>query len=1040
MASYALTTSYMGESLLSGFKWFTEDDPSHGYVSYQSRPNAEALGLYSVDESTGVVRLGVDSTNTYSLGQGRPSIRLESKEAFTHGLFIADFLHMPPSQCGLWPAFWSYGPDWPAGGEVDIIEGANDQYSNIMSAHTLSGCSIDSNLNQKFLGAQRESSCLVGDNNVGCGYTSPASDTSAYGDGFNAANGGVYAMEWDDEFIKIWHFARSNIPRDITDKAPDPTSWGLPQALFGGARCNVDDFFENMNLVININFCGDWGNAIWGKTDGCGKHAATCNEYVANNPEAFANAYWDVRYIEAYQKTHAPSASPTHSSSAAESLTRVTMTTTITTTVTVKRGAAKTTDVGGRNATSGESSSYISASRVTTAGVTSVHELNATSSFASSARSSSASAVIPVDRLNSTSPSASSLRGSPVVNTTSLYLYKLNATSTLGSSHRSSSVNTTKIHSSTTSGSGSTQRILPTNTTRVPSYTVSSLNSISSDTLTDSSYKSKSQTAASPISTLSEVAAPKNPIQIGDFAYLGCYSSTDDFKTFHQAKDSKDMTIEMCTELCRDSLFSGVYDTQCFCADSLDADTRAANANNGEFCRHPCPGNVSQHCGGLAESLGRSANTSTPTGVQASKSTATGSWFQNATTGSVGKSSNLVTRFQVPSKRRLVPRGLKGMLLTVYGAVKDKEPPPPPPPMAGNNISYTITEQSTTTHSKTTTKVLAPGTVGTSHGSSAADKSPSASPIGAKTVTSAQATPSSSEDDAVVDEDPGSSAAGKVVPTQQPSDLPKDGSVVDKRPGGSPTSERTVLETAAPSSIQFVMGKRPGGSKTITKTVDGMVVVVTDDCGCTDGESHHHPVSAHEPIVNVPGFVEGSKQTQSASLPPSAESRIPQPAPTSIKALVPPESSTQILHAPAAPAEKETPLHPGQTDIEAPAPVESSTHTRPAQPPAHNPTIDTTVSLGNDTPAPVDTPGEIQHAPPSFASPVPPPPPPPPAESIQPQKVGSSGFESVPLGENARNTTTPVFPLVTAGCGRAWGQAKSVATMGLAMLAAAVLL
>lgn len=63
------------------------------------------MGLYSIDERSGVVRLGVDSTNEYSLSdRGRPSIRIESKATYDHGLFIADFLHMPPSHCGLWPA------------------------------------------------------------------------------------------------------------------------------------------------------------------------------------------------------------------------------------------------------------------------------------------------------------------------------------------------------------------------------------------------------------------------------------------------------------------------------------------------------------------------------------------------------------------------------------------------------------------------------------------------------------------------------------------------------------------------------------------------------------------------------------------------------------------------------------------------------------------------------------------------------------------------------------------------------------------------
>jgi hypothetical protein len=104
MADYALAFPYAGETLLSGFRWFDGSDPSHGYVSYQSRADAAALDLFSVDDVTGVVRLGVDSKNIYPLDEGRPSIRLESKASYNHGLFIADFLHMPPSQCGLWPA------------------------------------------------------------------------------------------------------------------------------------------------------------------------------------------------------------------------------------------------------------------------------------------------------------------------------------------------------------------------------------------------------------------------------------------------------------------------------------------------------------------------------------------------------------------------------------------------------------------------------------------------------------------------------------------------------------------------------------------------------------------------------------------------------------------------------------------------------------------------------------------------------------------------------------------------------------------------
>ncbi|KAL7922241.1 glycoside hydrolase family 16 protein [Trichoderma austrokoningii] len=331
--AYFLETSYAGEALLSGFNWFDGVDPSHGFVSYQNRQNAEQMGLYSVDPSSGVVRIGVDSTQKYSPeDRGRPSIRIESKETYEHGLFIADFLHMPPSQCGLWPAFWSYGDNWPYDGEIDIIEGVNMAHTNIISAHTADGCTQGSSIDGLYSGQQLNTQCAVGTDNIGCGFSPSPDDVSSYGDGFNAAHGGVYAMEWNEANIRIWHFARGSIPRDIEKKEPDPESWGQPVAIFGGSSCDVDTYFKNMRLVLNINFCGDYGNAVWGKTDTCNQFASTCAEYVAANPEAFANAFWDVRYIDAYQfraGNHKPR--PDHW----EPTTTTTMTTRATETVTV---------------------------------------------------------------------------------------------------------------------------------------------------------------------------------------------------------------------------------------------------------------------------------------------------------------------------------------------------------------------------------------------------------------------------------------------------------------------------------------------------------------------------------------------------------------------------------------------------------------------------------------------------------------------------------------------------------------------------------
>ncbi|KAI1821533.1 concanavalin A-like lectin/glucanase domain-containing protein [Xylaria intraflava] len=305
--AYSLATHFAGHALLDRFSFFTGDDPTRGFVDYQSREQARARNLVSVDESNRV-RLGVDSMNTYSpRDRGRPSVRLTSDDAFTHGLFIADFAHMPGSICGTWPTFWAFnnqenGSLWPMGGELDIIEGANTAQRNLFSSHTTSGCQAP---RSGFAGVQGPTDCSTNPDNIGCNFAAPISDTNTYGDAFNAEGGGVYAVEWDSNDIKIWHFPRSGIPDDIKLAPmvdPEPSTWGPPQAMFGGAMCRPNSYFFNMSLVINTNFCGVYAGNIWGASDECSKLAPTCEEYVAKNPRVFSNAFWEINYIDVYQR------------------------------------------------------------------------------------------------------------------------------------------------------------------------------------------------------------------------------------------------------------------------------------------------------------------------------------------------------------------------------------------------------------------------------------------------------------------------------------------------------------------------------------------------------------------------------------------------------------------------------------------------------------------------------------------------------------------------------------------------------------------
>ncbi|KAI1093551.1 glycoside hydrolase family 16 protein [Rostrohypoxylon terebratum] len=332
---YALTNHYGGQGLLDSFSFFTGIDPSHGFVDYQSKEDALAQNLVYIDHDFNNVILGVDSNNTYSTSdKGRPSVRLTSHDTFSQGLFVADFHHMPASTCGTWPAFWAFnnqqnGTDWPVGGELEIIEGANTADRNLFSAHTTEGCHAPKT---GFSGEQGLENCSPSPENLGCSYASPRSDTTSYGDSSNAEGGGVYALLWDSEDLKLWHFPRSTIPDDITYGhvvGPDPSSWGPPHAIFGGSDCKAENYFFNMSLVININFCGDYAGNIWGKADQCNQLAPTCEEFVANNPHSFQEAYWDINYIDVYQyglltNTTVPPLSPNITSSVTPSISSAT--------------------------------------------------------------------------------------------------------------------------------------------------------------------------------------------------------------------------------------------------------------------------------------------------------------------------------------------------------------------------------------------------------------------------------------------------------------------------------------------------------------------------------------------------------------------------------------------------------------------------------------------------------------------------------------------------------------------------------------------
>ncbi|KIW72363.1 hypothetical protein PV04_00562 [Phialophora macrospora] len=439
---YALETDYSGRDFFDGFQFYADADPTHGFVTYVDEITAKADGL--VTTRFGSAQIKVDSTNTYNgsapysniNGVGRPSVRIESIESWTHGLFIADIKHMPTtadtSGCGVWPAFWTLGSGtWPYNGEIDIIEGANNQATDLSSAHVAGSCVI-SQRSTEMTGTSNGNNCQynvnTGANAQGCGAFSKSS--VSYGAGFNSNNGGVYAMEWKSDAIKIWFFPRGSIPSDISSGNPDPAGWGIPDSIFNGPGCDIDANFADNRFIFDTTFCGDFGEATW-TGGGCAaiESQSQCSVFVGDHPEQFTEAYWDVNYVRVYQPQ--PVIQPTSSSTTTTSTTTSASSSTTTTgeTTTTEMTPSQTTP--SQTTTSETTASETTASETTTSETTTSETTTSPYSYSNTLGPQLGSTSAPATPTTTTTWYATS--DSPSPSTTSPYVHPT-ATSSVASS------------------------------------------------------------------------------------------------------------------------------------------------------------------------------------------------------------------------------------------------------------------------------------------------------------------------------------------------------------------------------------------------------------------------------------------------------------------------------------------------------------------------------------------------------------------------------------------------------------------------------
>ncbi|KAI0078493.1 hypothetical protein K474DRAFT_1660304 [Panus rudis PR-1116 ss-1] len=306
---WKLSQNFQGTSFFDGWDFFTQPDPTNGQVDYVDQNTAQSSNLIEINDAGNAI-MRVETTP--QVANNRKSVRITTSKTYTGGLVIMDSVHMPTG-CGTWPAFWSNGPNWPAGGEIDIVEGVNDYTNNQATIHTNPGCSVASSDASKLaitgtlVGGTNCAAAQTG--NQGCGVRS--TDSDSFGATFNSNGGGVYAMLWDNDGVAIWFFPRNSIPSDITNNAPQPSNWSQPMARWAASGCDPFKFFYQHSAIFDTTLCGDWAGSAWtgsgipGQEQSCAQRTgvATCADYVRNHGSAFSEAYWEVKSVKIYQSS-----------------------------------------------------------------------------------------------------------------------------------------------------------------------------------------------------------------------------------------------------------------------------------------------------------------------------------------------------------------------------------------------------------------------------------------------------------------------------------------------------------------------------------------------------------------------------------------------------------------------------------------------------------------------------------------------------------------------------------------------------------------
>jgi len=332
------------------FTTFPHDDPTRGDVVYD-RKQWVSSNMMEIKKGDGLYLYIKDRND----GIGFDSFRLTSKAYYNLNEFTGKLLFVfkgeLPSAKGIWPAWWLNGgrqdvwtyknratietdrdldsysgkghfydtpsavnpTDWPAAGEIDIIETINGDNIIHNTIHTCPQmCDAVWNRDGRVINC---SNAISGDPNSGCSGKSYKLD----------APEGTFACLWSGNNIRFYYWHPGDdirSPGGPLSDDPDPLLWPATSLmnevnfLETDAGCNVElheawqcencgssntCLFVNLKMIFNVTLCGKWAGNEFDSTD---MSMSNCRNYILNdgkdsiNNQSMKIAYVSVRKIQ----------------------------------------------------------------------------------------------------------------------------------------------------------------------------------------------------------------------------------------------------------------------------------------------------------------------------------------------------------------------------------------------------------------------------------------------------------------------------------------------------------------------------------------------------------------------------------------------------------------------------------------------------------------------------------------------------------------------------------------------------------------------